>query len=188
MKRLLDILTALILGGLLSPAWAIAALAVKLGDGGPVLFAQTRVGLGGRPFRMLKFRTMVVGAETSGPYFTTQTDSRITPVGRWLRRSSLDEIPQLLNVLWGDMSLIGPRPDTPAQRALYSDADWHERHRVRPGITGLAQVAAKQLDDDQTSRSQRLALDLDYVRNHGLGRDLAILGRTVAKVARLGNH
>ena len=106
----------------------------------PVLFRQTRLGLHGREFGMFKFRSMVKNAASIGPYFTSDNDPRITRVGRFIRRTSIDELPQILNVLRGDMSLVGPRPDVPAQRALYSDADWAQRCSVRPGITGLAQA------------------------------------------------
>ena len=181
MKRLLDVLLAAIALVLLSPLLAATALAVLADSGRPVLFRQQRVGQGGRVFGMYKFRSMVRDAAARGPYHTSAGDPRITRVGRFIRRTSLDELPQLLNVLAGDMSLVGPRPDVPAQRALYTEADWAERCRVRPGITGLAQARLR----SQATEAQRLALDLEYVRTHSLWLDLRILGWTVK---RLGGH
>lgn len=140
MKRLVDIVGALAALALLSPVMLGAMLAVWLDDGRPVFFRQTRVGVGGRTFGMFKFRTMVRNASTIGPWHTASDDPRITRTGRFLRRSSIDELPQILNVLRGEMSLVGPRPDVPAQEALYTPQDWALRCSVRPGITGLAQA------------------------------------------------
>jgi lipopolysaccharide/colanic/teichoic acid biosynthesis glycosyltransferase len=137
LKRTLDLALSLVALLILSPVLFGAALAIALESGFPVLFRQTRLGLHGREFGMLKFRSMVKNAASIGPYFTSTSDPRITRVGRFIRRTSIDELPQILNVLRGDMSLVGPRPDVPAQRALYSDADWAQRCSVRPGITGL---------------------------------------------------
>ena len=139
-KRALDFVASLVALLLLSPVLAATALAVMLEGGRPVLFRQVRVGQGGREFGMYKFRSMVTNAAAIGPYHTSADDPRITRVGRFIRRTSLDELPQLFNVLLGDMSLVGPRPDVPAQRALYALADWDLRCSVRPGITGLAQA------------------------------------------------
>jgi lipopolysaccharide/colanic/teichoic acid biosynthesis glycosyltransferase len=136
LKRTLDLALSLVALLILSPVLFGAALAIALESGFPVLFRQTRLGLHGREFGMLKFRSMVKNAASIGPYFTSTSDPRITRVGRFIRRTSIDELPQILNVLRGDMSLVGPRPDVPAQRALYSDADWAQRCSVRPGITG----------------------------------------------------
>ncbi len=180
MKRAFDLgVAAAALLLLALPMLLIAAL-VWLDSGRPVLFAQTRVGRGGRDFRLLKFRSMVVDAEARGPQRTAAADPRITRCGRWLRRTSLDELPQLLNVLRGDMSLVGPRPDVPAQRADYSEADWRRRCSVRPGLTGLAQARYR----SRATPRQRLDADLDYVAHHGLVRDLAILGMTAAQLLR----
>jgi len=184
MKRAFDILVAGALLVLTLPLWAPVALAIRLQDGGPVLFRQIRVGRGGQEFTLLKFRSMVVDAEARGGYQTVRGDPRITPLGRWLRRSSLDELPQLWNVLRGEMSLVGPRPDMPRQKADYRAADWEERCSVRPGLTGLAQMRKI---TGQTAVS-RLESDLDYVRRHGLVRDLAILWRTAVAVVGLRNR
>ena len=161
MKRLMDVLLSLAALLVLSPVLLLTALAVALDSGVPVLFRQTRLGLHGREFGMLKFRSMVKNAAAIGPYFTSGDDPRITRVGRFIRRTSLDELPQLINVLKGDMSLVGPRPDVPAQRELYSAADWQTRCSVRPGITGLAQARLR----SEATPEQRLALDLQYARD-----------------------
>lgn len=173
--------TALVL---LSPILLITALAIIVDSGWPVLFTQTRLGLSGREFRMLKFRSMVQEAATIGPYFTSVNDRRITRVGRLIRRTSIDELPQLLNVIRGDMNLVGPRPDMPAQRKLYSDADWDLRSSVRPGITGLAQVQIR----SEGTQEQRLELDLRYVREAGLWLDTKIMWWTLARLSGRGSN
>jgi lipopolysaccharide/colanic/teichoic acid biosynthesis glycosyltransferase len=180
MKRAFDFCVAAAALALLALPMALIAVLVWLDSGRPVLFAQTRVGRGGRPFRLLKFRSMVVDAEARGPQRTATADPRITRSGRWLRRSSLDELPQLFNVLRGDMSLVGPRPDVPAQRADYAEADWLRRCSVRPGLTGLAQARYR----SRATPRQRLDADLDYVERHGLARDLEILAMTVGQLLR----
>jgi lipopolysaccharide/colanic/teichoic acid biosynthesis glycosyltransferase len=183
-KRGFDIAVSGALLVLTLPLWALIALAIRLQDGGPVLFRQTRVGRGQREFGLIKFRSMVTDAEARGGYQTVAADPRITPVGKWLRRSSLDELPQLWNVLRGEMSLVGPRPDTPAQAAGYDPDDWALRCSVRPGLTGLAQVTRKSAGGGKT----RLQLDLEYVRNRSIRLDLAILGRTVLFALLLANR
>ena len=182
MKRLLDMVLSLAALAVLSPLLALTAAAIVLESGMPVLFRQARLGLGGREFAMYKFRSMVPNAASIGPWHTASDDPRITVVGRFIRRTSVDELPQLLNVLKGDMSLVGPRPDVPAQRCLYSDADWALRCSVRPGITGLAQAL---LRSDATPQ-QRLALDLRYAREHNLWLDLKIAGWTLGRLAGKG--
>lgn len=184
MKRLLDLVIALSALLVLAPVWLLAALAIALESGGPVLFQQTRLGLKGREFNMLKFRSMRQNAAASGPYFTAANDARITRVGRFIRRTSIDELPQLFNVLRGDMSLVGPRPDVPVQRGLYSDADWAQRCSVRPGITGLAQALLR----SEATEAQRLALDLRYTREASVWFDLKILGLTVARLSGKGSN
>jgi lipopolysaccharide/colanic/teichoic acid biosynthesis glycosyltransferase len=178
-KRALDILLSAVALVLLSPVLLLAALAVAREDGRPVLFRQRRVGLHGREYGMFKFRSMVRNAAQLGPHFTSDDDPRITRAGRWLRRTSIDELPQLINVLRGDMSLVGPRPDVLAQRELYSAADWQARCSVRPGITGLAQALLR----SEASFEQRLALDLRYVREASLLLDLKIMLWTVRILA-----
>ncbi|HXD43327.1 MAG TPA: sugar transferase [Ramlibacter sp.] len=184
MKRALDVSLSLLALILLSPILAAAAAAIALESGRPILFRQTRLGLRGREFGMYKFRSMVRNAAAIGPYHTASDDPRITEVGRFLRRTSIDELPQLLNVLAGDMSLVGPRPDVPAQRSLYSEADWARRCSVRPGITGLAQALLR----SQATEAQRLELDLRYAREHNLWLDLRIIGWTLARLGGKGSN
>ncbi|HSV36750.1 MAG TPA: sugar transferase [Ramlibacter sp.] len=184
MKRVLDVVLSLFALVLLSPLLVGAAASIAFESGRPVLFRQVRIGLGGREFGMYKFRSMVKNAAAIGPYHTAAGDPRITPVGRWLRRTSIDELPQLLNVLKGDMSLVGPRPDVPAQRALYGDADWAQRCSVRPGITGLAQALLR----SEATEAQRLELDLRYAREHSMALDLKVMAWTLARVTGQGSN
>jgi lipopolysaccharide/colanic/teichoic acid biosynthesis glycosyltransferase len=184
MKRLMDITLSLLALLLLSPLLLLAAMAVALESGLPVVFVQRRVGLGGREFGMYKFRSMVKDAAAIGPYFTDTDDPRITRVGRVLRRTSIDELLQLLNVLKGDMSLVGPRPDVPVQRKLYSYEDWALRCSVRPGFTGLSQAVFR----SGGSQELRLGLDLRYVREHSVWLDLRILAMTVKRLSGKGSN
>jgi len=157
-----------------SPALGLAALAVKLTGGGPVLYRQTRVGKDGADFELLKLRTMIVGAETQGAGFSVDKgDSRITGAGRILRRLSLDELPQLWNVIRGDMSLVGPRPTLRYQVEKYT-ARQRRRLEVRPGITGWAQVHGRAA----LPWDERIELDVWYVEHRSPWLDLKILART----------
>jgi exopolysaccharide biosynthesis polyprenyl glycosylphosphotransferase len=188
-KRLLDILSASTLLILLAPLLAIVGLLVKLDAPGPALFVQERVGLNKRRFRMYKFRTMVVNAEkqqlaleklneADGPVFKIKHDPRITRVGKVLRNTSLDELPQLLNVLKGDMSLVGPRP-LPIRDYQAFDEDWlHRRFSVRPGITCLWQVQGR----STTTFGRWMELDMQYIDNWSLWLDLKILAKTLPAV------
>lgn len=182
-KRTADVVIALGLLLALAPLLLALALVVRLDSPGPALFQQQRIGRGGVPFWMLKFRSMVMNAPELGGYSTAPGDPRITRSGRWLRRLSLDELPQLINVLRGDMSLVGPRPDVPAQRTGYSDREWQERHRVRPGITGLAQATVR----SDAQAGERTALDLQYVREQSLTLDLWILLLTFRQLLGKGS-
>jgi lipopolysaccharide/colanic/teichoic acid biosynthesis glycosyltransferase len=173
MNRVVEIVVAAIALVLVSPVLALAAIAVRLG-GGPVLYRQTRVGRHGLDFELLKLRTMIVGAERVGAgYAVAAGDSRITRVGRVLRRLSIDELPQLWNVVRGEMSLVGPRPTLRYQVDQY---DERQRHRldVRPGITGWAQVHGRA----SLPWPERIELDLWYVGHRSLLVDVAILLRT----------
>jgi lipopolysaccharide/colanic/teichoic acid biosynthesis glycosyltransferase len=157
-----------------SPFLAVSAVAVKLQDGGPVLYRQTRVGKDGVDFELLKLRTMIVGAERRGAGFAVDRgDKRITRTGRILRRLSLDELPQLWNVVRGDMSVIGPRPTLRYQVEQYNERQLH-RLDVKPGITGWAQIHGRAT----LPWVERIELDLWYVRHHGWKTDLLILVRT----------
>ena len=178
LKRTIDLLVSLTLLLLVWPLLLLCAIAVTATSPGGALFRQERVGRDGRPFTILKFRSMRADAPSVGPHFTAAGDPRITPVGRFLRRTSLDELPQLLNVIRGDMSLVGPRPNVPRQREEYSAAEWDARNAVRPGITGLAQATLR----SAATQEQRTALDLEYARPRGeLARfalDLKIVAMT----------
>ena len=182
MKRGMDIVLSIAALLVLAPVLLGAAIAIALETGFPVLFRQTRLGLNGREFSMYKFRSMVKNASQVGPYFTTDNDPRITRVGRFIRRTSLDELPQLINVLTGDMSLVGPRPDVPAQQSLYTPADWAQRCSVRPGITGLAQALYR----STSTEAQRLEADLRYAREASLWLDLKICWWTVRRLGGQG--
>jgi lipopolysaccharide/colanic/teichoic acid biosynthesis glycosyltransferase len=174
LNRALDVVVASTGLVLTSPVLAAAALAVKLGDGGPVLYRQTRVGKDGRDFELLKLRTMVVGAEKLGAgYAVDQGDPRITRVGRFLRRTSIDELPQLWNVVRGDMSLIGPRPTLRYQVERYDERQ-RRRLEVLPGITGWAQIHGRAA----LSWEERIELDVWYVDHRSPRTDLLILLRT----------
>jgi lipopolysaccharide/colanic/teichoic acid biosynthesis glycosyltransferase len=173
-NRALDVAGASAALALASPALALAALAVKLEDGGPVLYRQRRVGLHGREFELVKLRTMVVGAEREGAgWAVNEGDPRITRVGRLLRRLSLDELPQLWNVVRGDMSLIGPRPTLSYQVERYT-ARHRRRLEVKPGITGWAQIHGRA----RLPWDERIELDVWYVEHRSPWVDLQILLRT----------
>ncbi len=178
-KRAFDIVGALTL--LIATSWLfpIIALLIKRADGGPVFFSQVRTGLDGRSFRLFKFRSMRADAEGDGEsHWTRSHDSRVTPIGEFLRRTNLDELPQLYNVLCGDMSLVGPRPEQPkfVERFRNRYPTYNTRHRVRSGLTGWAQVNGLRGD---TSIRQRVAHDLYYIENWSLGLDIKILWRTL---------
>jgi lipopolysaccharide/colanic/teichoic acid biosynthesis glycosyltransferase len=176
-KRLLDVAGALVLGLATLPLLALAALAVRLAMGSPVLYRQARAGLHGRPFTLLKLRTM--RATAPGEDALASDGVRLTRLGRWLRATSVDELPQLWNVLRGDMALVGPRPLLPEYLPRYS-AEQARRHEVRPGLTGLAQIRGR----NGLPWPERLALDVWYVDHRSLRLDLAILLATAAAVVR----
>ncbi len=174
MPRSLDILIAALALLVLSPLLLIAAIAIKLGSRGPVLYRQRRVGEGGREFEMLKLRTMVEGSDPVGVgTVVTRGDPRVTAAGRVLRRTSLDEIPNLVNVLGGEMAIVGPRPTIPAQVVDYTPRQ-HHRHDVRPGITGWAQVQGRA----GIPWDERIELDLWYVEHRSATLDARILAKT----------
>jgi lipopolysaccharide/colanic/teichoic acid biosynthesis glycosyltransferase len=188
LERAIDIVVALLGTFIFLVTFPLIAIAIKLDSRGPVIFAQKRVGLKGKTFTFYKYRTM--SHEGHRPYATPKLDhihfktfvfttpsSRLTRVGRFLRATSLDEMPNFWNVLMGDMRLVGPRPEIPELVEQYPP-EYHRRHDVKPGITGLAQVMGRaDLTYDET-----MTYDLDYVNNHSLARDLAILARTVPVV------
>lgn len=181
MKRLFDILVSAAGLAVFSPAAALIAVAIKLDDRGPVLFTQERVGLGGRVFPAFKFRSMVVDAERhTGAIQATENDPRITRVGRVLRATAFDELPQLWNILRGDMSVVGPRPLRPGEADTTADGrllplaaipGYEARHRVRPGLTGLAQVYAPR----DLPRTGKFRYDLLYQRRASFWLDLRLI-------------
>jgi len=187
-KRLMDIAGAALGMTLGSPLLALIAIAIRLDSRGPIIFRQTRVGADGKRFKILKFRSMYQGAEqeleelrdlseVDGPIFKMRDDPRVTPVGRFLRRTSLDELPQLWNVIRGEMSLVGPRPPIPAEVGEYME--WHKKRlEVRPGMTGLWQVSGRSL----MSFDEQCLLDIYYIENWSLWLDFQILLRTVPEV------
>lgn len=195
MKRAFDVLASLIGVAVLLPVFAGIALWIFLGDGWPVLFKQTRVGRNGMKFKVLKFRTMYKDAERAGQLTVSGRDPRITPSGYILRKYKLDELPQLFNVIKGDMSLVGPRPEVPAYVELYT-ADQRRVLSVRPGITDAAslefmdenELLAK-ADDPQRYYKEvilprKLALQLNYVEQRSFLGDLAIVMKTVVGIIR----
>jgi exopolysaccharide biosynthesis polyprenyl glycosylphosphotransferase len=190
LKRMLDIAVSLTALVVLAPLFALIAVAIVVDSGKPVIFAQTRAGLERRPFRMLKFRTMVTDAEDllsalvpfdklREPVFKLQADPRVTRVGRLLRRTSLDELPQLINVLRGEMSLVGPRPEQVELVDRYEPAHMF-RLAVKPGLTGPMQIYGR----GRLTFEERLAVEREYVENLSVGRDIRILALTVAPVVR----
>lgn len=188
-KRLMDVVGAVVGLTLAAPVLGLVAVAMRVKDPGPFLFSQTRVGLHGRPFQIYKIRTMVVDAEArlaevahlnerQGPAFKAENDPRITPLGRILRKASIDELPQLWNVLIGDMSLVGPRPPLPHEVSVY-DAHYRRRLSMKPGVTGLWQVTARREGDFESW----VQLDLSYIDSWSIMGDLLILSRTIPAVA-----
>ena len=188
LKRALDVIGALIGIAITCPILAIAGLAIMIEDQGPIFFRQTRVGKNGKGFRILKIRTMKVGAESElnqvlplsriqGPAYKIPDDPRITRVGKILRRWSLDELPQFINILRGEMSLVGPRPEQPWVVAQYSE-EQRKRLAVKPGLTGPMQINGRGL----LGNDERILLELDYVEHHSISRDLVILYRTIPEV------
>ncbi|RMF48817.1 MAG: sugar transferase [Chloroflexota bacterium] len=194
LKRTFDILVSTLALIVLAPVFAVVAIAIKISSPGPIFYRATRVGRYGVPFKLYKFRSMVVDADKIGGGITTAQDSRITPIGRFLRRTKLDELPQLLNVLRGEMSLVGPRPEDPRYVALYTE----EQRRVlnvRPGITSPASVRYR---NEQALLSgadweavyvqqilpNKLAIELQYIERATLLSDLSVLWQTFQALFR----
>ncbi|MFD7319700.1 sugar transferase [Streptomyces sp. NPDC059875] len=187
-KRVLDIVLALLALILLSPILLVTACAIKVSSAGPVLYLQERVGRDGKPFRMLKFRSMRRDAERqrsayldlnecAGPLFKIRHDPRVTPVGHVLRKWSIDELPQLLNVIHGEMSLVGPRPPLPEECEQYGPRE-RQRLLVKPGITCIWQVSGR----SDVAFAEQVRMDLDYIANWDLVMDIRLLIRTVPAV------
>jgi len=194
MKRLFDFVAALIGLIVLSPLFLITSLLIKLISPGPVFHRGERAGLNGKSFRLYKFRTMILNAATLGPGITARNDPRVTAVGRFLRSTKVDELPQLINVLKGDMSLVGPRPEDPRYVAEYT-AEQRRVLTVRPGITSPASLVyrdeEKLLSDSDWEKEYRakilptkLAIDLAYISNRTILSDLFVIVRTLLSVCR----
>ena len=192
-KRLFDAVAAGAGLALLSPVLLGIALAVRTHDGGPVLYRARRVGKDGQEFRLLKFRTMTPNADGTGPAVTRQGDVRVTRLGRFLRRTKLDELPQLLNVLQGDMSLVGPRPEDPRYVALYTP-EQRQVLSVRPGITSAASLEYREEEAllvgpnwEKEYREKvmpdKIAIDLAYIRGRSFWSDLRLIARTIRAIA-----
>lgn len=177
MKRLVDILLIILSAPIWMPLLAVVALIVRLQLGSPIFFTQRRPGLYGRPFTLVKFRTMTDARDSTG--LQKDDSERLTPFGRLLRATSLDELPEIWNVLRGEMSLVGPRPLLMEYLPLYT-SEQARRHEVRPGITGWVQVCGR----NAIRWDQKFALDVWYVDHHGLCLDLRILAMTVVRVIR----
>jgi len=177
MKRLFDIIFSLPAAVILLPVFVFTALAIKLTSKGPAIFKQERAGKNGGPFMFYKFRTMKADIDPFGPSPKSADDSRLTKIGRFLREHSLDELPQLFNVLKGDMSIVGPRP-----LYLSQIAEWNERQKkrllVKPGLTGLAQISGR----GELTREEKLELDVKYVETANLLTDIKIIFATIAQV------
>jgi len=181
-KRSLDLCTALLAMLVLSPILFVIAVVITFMSRGPVFFKQQRVGKNGNPFMFYKFRTMKVNVDPFGPSPKSDSDLRLTKIGKLLREYSLDELPQLFNVLKGDMSIVGPRPLYVAQMA-----EWNERQKkrllVRPGLTGLAQISGR----GELTREEKLELDVKYVETAGFWLDIKIILATIAQVFKRKN-
>ena len=179
-KRILDLFLGIIGLILTSPLWLYVIIRIKTEDRGPVFFVQERVGRNGRLFRMYKFRSMVVGAEKKGlGVFVRTDDERITKIGKLIRKTSIDELPQLINVLKGEMSVVGPRPTLKYQVERYNK-EQKRRLLVKPGITGWAQINGR----NNMTWPEKIKLDLWYVDHWSIGLDLKIIGRTIWSVLK----
>lgn len=193
MRRLSEIIVSALGLALLLPLFAVVGILIRLDSPGPVFFRQVRVGRYGRPFRIFKFRSMVAGADLLGGVSTASNDQRITRVGVWLRRLNLDELPQLINVLKGEMSIVGPRPEVPQYVALFTEAE-KEILSVRPGLTDWATlwnfdegaVLAGADDPEKVYRElirpEKVRLQLEYVRRRSLQTDVVIIVQTLMAI------
>ncbi len=182
-KRLIDFIASFILFVFLLIPFFIIAILIKLDSKGNIFYRQVRIGQNCKEFKIFKFRTMVSDADQIGGYSTLKNDNRITKIGQFLRKTSLDELPQVINVILGDMSLIGPRPDVPAQKINYTENEWIKRHYVRPGITGLAQCRNRH----NITNSGRKKYDIFYNRKVNLILDIKIVFWTL-KVLKKGSY
>lgn len=179
-KRAVDVLASTAALAVLAVPIAVVAVLVKMESPGPVIYSQVRAGWKGKPFRIYKFRSMYVDAEEEGPCWAAKNDNRVTPLGRKLRDSRFDEVPQFVNVIKGDMSLVGPRPERPVFCDAFEQriSGWHYRNLVRPGISGLAQVVGGY----EMLPGEKIAFDLEYIEKRSFLLDLKILLQTLSVV------
>ena len=188
-KRAIDLIASILGGLLLLPVGLITALLIRLESKGPAIYRQRRTGINGSEFTLLKFRSMRADAEAGGAQFTEENDPRITRLGRFMRKTRIDELPQLMNILKGEMSLIGPRPERPEleHELEMSIPQYRKRHWMRPGLSGWAQVCApyaSSIDDSDL----KLSYDLYYLRHFSTWLDLVILFRTIKTVLKAGGR
>ena len=183
-KRALDLVISGVLLLALSPMMLVIYSLIRIFSPGPAIYRQERVGYLGKRFLLFKFRSMRDDADKIGGYQTVKGDLRVTPIGLVLRRTSLDELPQLVNVLRGEMSLVGPRPDTPMQEIRYAPWQWKKRVSVMPGITGLSQATLRSL----ANHEERLRLDFEYIDHHSCLGDLRILWLTLFQLTGPGTN
>ncbi len=183
MKRSFDFILASIALFFLSPVMLVTILLIKK-DGGAAIFVQKRIGINGSVFNIYKFRSMVVNADKLGGYSTLENDNRITTTGKVIRKTSIDELPQLFNVINGTMSIVGPRPNVPVQKSEYTQEQWDKRNSVLPGITGLAQATKR----SAFTFEERLEHDLQYVDNHTFLMDVQIIMMTIKQVFFKGGY
>ena len=183
-KRILDLSLIVVFSPVIISIMIVTAILIKIESRGPVFFWQKRVGMHGKIFNMLKFRSMTTGSEKKGSKFAQSGDKRVTRFGRIMRKMRIDEIPQLWNIIHGDMSLIGPRPEQVAfvEKFEKSIPRYSIRHIVRPGITGLAQVEQGYVDDENGTRT-KLVYDLHYIENLSFKMDMKIVGKTIYTMA-----
>ena len=186
-KRILDLIFALTLLIIIAPIFVIVAASIKLETKGPIFFKQNRLGLNGENFKMYKFRSMVINAEKTGTgVYSYRGDPRVTKVGAFIRKTSIDELPQLINIIKGEMSVIGPRPTLTYHP--WKLQDYTEEHKVRfdirPGVTGLAQINGRK----QLSWPERIVLDVQYIDNISILLDVKIFYKTIVKILSMGNN
>jgi len=182
-KRFIDCICSCFLIILISPLFLVIAAVIKFTSKGSVFYKQKRVGRKGAVFNCLKFRTMVQNADTIGAWYTSENDNRITYIGRILRKTSLDELPQIINILKGDMSFVGPRPNVIQQLDDYTIEQINQRNSLKPGLTGLAQVKGR----SQLNFEERLTYDLDYVKNCSFILDVTIIVNTILIILKKKN-
>ena len=180
-KRGLDIVVSVTALAFMWPLFLFVAFAIKIDSKGPIIFKQKREGINGRPFMIYKFRSMKVHTETSGVTQAKANDDRVTRVGRFIRKTSIDELPQFVNVLLGDMSVVGPRPHAAEHNQYYAEKirNYRKREKVKPGITGLAQISGSRGETETLGKMQtRINLDIEYIQRQTLWFDISIILKT----------